>query len=228
MKTNINENPLKAYSQIPNVWSVWAGGYQYNTEDHYEDGWRDIVIPEIDHKTEKLGELYYDEPNDVGTYLIIEKTQQEIEAELKSELESQKQDAINSLVQAKIIEESQNYDDEKALEYSSVYPYWSGDGEVIEEGDKRNHLSTDGLEIWLWRCREGQGHTTQPNWEPRNSPSLWERVEQDGEVLPYDPYRTYQIGELCSWEGKVYRCIMANTTWSPTGYPAAWEYVRDL
>lgn len=225
MKTNINENPLKAYSQIP---SEWGGviGYQYATEQHYEDGWRDIVIPEFDHKTEKLGELYYDEGEDVGTYPVIEKTQQEIEAELISALETEKQSTINALLKIKILEESKEYTDEQALEYSSVYPYWSGDGEAVETGDKRNHLSTDGLEIWLWRCR--QNHTTQTDWEPRNSPSLWERVEQDGEVLPYDPYRTYQIGELCSWEGKVYRCIMANTTWSPTGYPAAWEYVRDL
>lgn len=225
MKTNITENPIKAYGQIPTIWNG-VNGYQYATEQHYEDGWRDIVIPEIDHATEKLGELYYDEQNDVVTYEVIEKTQQEIEAEVIQNYEANKQTAINTYLEKQIQTEIEELDGTEALENQSIYPFWSGDGEAVVVGNKRNHFSTDGLEIWLWRCR--LDHTTQPDWIPKDSPSLWERVEQDGEVLPYDPNRVYQIGERCSWQGKVYECIMANTTWSPTDYPPAWEFKYDL
>lgn len=229
---NINNTEIIIYSSIPSRWIV--GDYiieNYNSmgeQRFYEDGFRQLVYPEYDTQLQKLGEIYFDTPNDVFTYEVLNKTQQEIEAEVIQNHEANKQTAINTYLekQIQIQIEIEELDGTEALENQSIYPFWSGDGEAVVTGNKRNHFSTDGLEIWLWRCR--QNHTTQPDWIPKDSPSLWERVEQDGEVLPYDANRVYQIGERCSWQGKVYKCIMANTTWSPTDYPPAWKYKYDL
>ena len=51
--------------------SFW-GGYQNRTDLHYEDGWRDEIMPEVD-QFHQLGERYYDDENDVVTYTVIEK-----------------------------------------------------------------------------------------------------------------------------------------------------------
>ena len=47
----------------------------------YDWGFRDVIILTV-LETQKLGEMYFDIPNDVWTYYIIDKTQTEINAEL--------------------------------------------------------------------------------------------------------------------------------------------------
>ena len=66
IKVNINTQPLVA-QRLPNTYTVEIEGIEYTVENypalthlHYEHGWRDLVIPEIDHTTEKLLELYFD------------------------------------------------------------------------------------------------------------------------------------------------------------------------
>lgn len=77
MKANLNTES-KTYESIPNFWNNTFGYDKLIHEIHYNDGWRDVVIPE---KTEHqgLGDLYFDEENDVFTYHIIDFTQEEIE-----------------------------------------------------------------------------------------------------------------------------------------------------
>ena len=64
------------------------GGYENRTDLHYEDGWRDEVIPEYDPFIQCLGSLYYDLVNDCCTYEVID---------LEIDLESEKQVHFNDL-----------------------------------------------------------------------------------------------------------------------------------
>ena len=83
MKSNIKESPLKVYRQIPSDWKI--NQVRYNELDstiHYKDGWRDYQNPVIE-STQKVGELIYDEVNDIVTKEVIEKTQEEIDNENK-------------------------------------------------------------------------------------------------------------------------------------------------
>jgi len=83
MKSNINNSPLRTYtdSQFPTVWTDEKGitihGYQNRTDLHYGHGWREYVAPVIDPVTYKQGGLYFDQPNDVVTNYVLEKTQEE-------------------------------------------------------------------------------------------------------------------------------------------------------
>jgi hypothetical protein len=47
------------------------GGYENRTDIHYEDGWRDEVIPEYDPLTHQSGTLYYSELQDIVTCKLI-------------------------------------------------------------------------------------------------------------------------------------------------------------
>ena len=47
------------------------GGYENRTDLHYEDGWRDEIVPEFDPVTEQLGSAFYSDNLDAVIYKII-------------------------------------------------------------------------------------------------------------------------------------------------------------
>ena len=53
--------------------SFW-GGYQNMTDLHYQDGWRNEVIPQYDPILEELGERFYSIEFDLVTYEIYPRT----------------------------------------------------------------------------------------------------------------------------------------------------------
>ena len=55
-----------------------SGGYETRTDLHEEDGWKQVVQPEIGDN-QKRGSIYFDEVNDVFTYNVIDLTDEEIE-----------------------------------------------------------------------------------------------------------------------------------------------------
>lgn len=87
MKSNINFTPLKKWASIE---VYWKQGNEYNLRpstfnypdlpkaELIADGWRDVVVPSYDPKTQKLGALEYDSVNDVVTYPVIDLTPEEI------------------------------------------------------------------------------------------------------------------------------------------------------
>lgn len=87
MKSNIHHTPLRI-SSIPTIWTDAQGrtihGYQNRTDLHYVDGWRDYVEPGFDQLTQRLGELIYDEAQDIVTRQVIYKTTEELEAERRA------------------------------------------------------------------------------------------------------------------------------------------------
>lgn len=46
------------------------GGYETRADLHFEDGWRDEVVPEFDPVTEQLGSTFYSEDLDAVTYKV--------------------------------------------------------------------------------------------------------------------------------------------------------------
>jgi hypothetical protein len=77
MKSNINILPLRTWSRIPKYWETrpFMMNYDKNLAIHFEDGWRDVVVPVIT-ENQKLGSLVV--LNDTVTYQIIDLTVQEI------------------------------------------------------------------------------------------------------------------------------------------------------
>lgn len=112
--------------------------------------------------------------------------------------------------------------DEKALEFPELFPAWSGDGVVYSVG---NRVRYNGV---LYRTL--LAHTSQENWVPDYSPSLWAKVliVDPGTIPEWEqPISTngYSIGDKVSFEGKIYESTIDNNVWSPTGYPAGWREV---
>lgn len=58
------------------------GGYQNRTDIHFEDGWREEVIPPFNPQTQQLTGLFYDPVNDVCTFQV-----EDLEIDLAAEIQ---------------------------------------------------------------------------------------------------------------------------------------------
>ena len=68
----IIQSGIPSYFTRENGEGFW-GCYENRTDIHYEDGWRDEVIPEFDPMVQYLGAAFYDAENDVVTYPVLQK-----------------------------------------------------------------------------------------------------------------------------------------------------------
>ena len=76
-------------------------------------------------------------------------------------------------------------------------------------------------------------HTSQTEWTPDVSPSLFAKVLIDptGETIPEwvqpDSTNAYMTGNKVMYEGVVYESTIDNNIWSPADYPAGWKLIEE-
>ena len=97
---------------------------------------------------------------------------------------------------------SQCLDDQTALEAVCLHPEWKV-GVVCAVGYKVQRIGR------LWRCR--QEHTSQADWTPEVTPSLWEEISETHagtleDPIPYNNNMELVEGLYYSQEGVVYLC----------------------
>jgi len=90
MKAITVNGTIKKYNKIPKRWRRLATpdmvtvGYNYLTNEQHElDGFRDLVKPQYDDATQRLGQMIFDEDADNYTFEIVEMTEEEIAEELQ-------------------------------------------------------------------------------------------------------------------------------------------------
>jgi hypothetical protein len=120
---------------------------------------------------------------------IAEKSRPLTEAEVSRMLIAQQ---INTLA----------VDDNTALRMREFYPEWAEDT-AYAVGFKVQRKGK------LWRVR--QAHTSTVTWEPENTMSLWEQINEthDGSIddpIPYDGNMALENGKHYMQNGVIYRC----------------------
>ncbi len=113
----------------------------------------------------------------------------------------------------------QSLSHEDALEAVTLFPTWDF-GVNYAKGQKVRYHGI--LYVVL------QEHTSQKDWTPMSSPSLFARLMiQDENIIPdwQQPSSTnsYQKGDRVRFEGKVYESLVDGNVWSPADYPAGWQ-----
>lgn len=86
-------------------------------------------------------------------------------------------------------------------------------------------LDMDGV---VYRNVAGVPLTTPPSQMPGSVTQwthLWTPALTATQTAPYDPFTVYKIGDRVTFEGSVWESVIANNSWSPTGYPAGWRKV---
>jgi hypothetical protein len=93
-------------------------------------------------------------------------------------------------------------DDNTALRMKNFYPEWAS-GIAYERSFKVNRNGK------LWRVI--QAHTSQVGWEPENTPSLWERINETHEgtiddPIPYEGNMALVAGKYYYQNNAIYLC----------------------
>ena len=113
--------------------------------------------------------------------------------------------------------------DEQSLQVPKLYPVWRENvGYIVGE----RILYKDVLYKVL------QDHTSQADWTPDVSVSLFAKVLiPDEDVIPEweqpDSTNAYMTGDKVMYDGKVYMSTIDNNIWAPDAYPAGWKIVEE-
>jgi hypothetical protein len=139
MKTiKINDQIIRG---IPKFWIRPNGKHDhaYNTrsdEVHFEDGWRVEVRPQIT-ENQRLGQLFFDEENDIWTYPVIDLTEEEIHArKMSGAMVITQLQGLLMLDQMGIMDTVKTMLEQNEHSASSIYfeysPTWERDSPIIE------------------------------------------------------------------------------------------------
>lgn len=77
-----------------------------------------------------------------------------------------------------------------------------------------------------------QAHTSTEEWTPDTTVSLYKKigVTENGYpewVQPLGASDAYNIGDIVSYNGTLYKSIIDGNVWSPEAYPAGWEVISE-
>ena len=222
---------IKTYSTYPNKYWVTervVGGYLYRTDLHAPDGFRDVIQPSYNSETQSRGAIYFDEPNDYFTYFVIDKTDEQIQAEKASASEQRKQEIIQADIVVKAEVTAQEATDEESNKIQDLFPMWSGDSRIYSTPFRVQSFNLDN-ELWLFNLV--QPHTSEPTFQPINTPALWTRTPFPGEILewvqPTGAQDAYNIGDQV-WFGvetDVYESTVDANVFAPLVVAGQWVLV---
>ncbi len=115
--------------------------------------------------------------------------------------------------------------EEVAIEIAGLYPVWAADkqykaNDIVQYGT--NSVGDPQLYLVL------QAHKSQSDWLPDATASLYKKmgISESGYPIwtqPLCAVDAYNIGDIVSYNGKLYKSIINANVWAPNVYPAGWE-----
>ena len=118
--------------------------------------------------------------------------------------------------------EAGNIDADTASAHKDMFEQWCL-GTAYKVGQIRNYNDV------LYRVV--QDHTSQSDWLPLDTPSLYESIvitESGYEEWkkPTGAHDAYNKGVIVIYNGKLYKSLIDGNIYSPDEYPAGWEVVE--
>ena len=120
---------------------------------------------------------------------------------------------------------AQSLTDEVAMEVATVFPVYE-----IGKSYKANEMFTYGVnnvgDPQLYRVVSD--HTSQADWTPNSTPSLYTPIGLTDEGYPVwskptGGHDAYNIGDIVDYNGTLYKSLIDGNVYSPDEYPAGWE-----
>ncbi len=115
--------------------------------------------------------------------------------------------------------------DEQALEVATIYdPYVVGKAYLV--GDYLTYGENEVGDPQLYKVV--QAHTSQVDWTPNATPSLYEPIGLNSEGYPVwsqpsGSHDAYNTGDIVDYNGTLYKSLIDGNVYSPDAYPAGWE-----
>ena len=118
--------------------------------------------------------------------------------------------------------EKGDIDEVTASEHTDLFLPWATSTSYAI-GDLRSY---EGI---LYKCL--QAHTSQDDWTPDVSSSLWKSLSINESGIqewsqPISSADAYNTGDEVMYKGIHYRSIIDNNVWAPDAYPQGWEIVK--
>jgi len=219
MKARIENEQVKVYGTLPKDFMHYLNFAEADEALLKLEGFYDLITPEYDPEKQRLGDIYFDEVNEIFTYPVINLTSEELEEELIRKIESMA-DSAESRIDMKLLlkllsDKLTAASDEEAIEFKSLYkPYRVG--VRVEQGDRFYYPLNDKL------YQVVQGHTTQLQYRPDENITLYKEIlppDTIGAWVPPlgDGYQ-YQVGDKVTHIGKTWISKVPDNVWEPGIY----------
>ena len=117
--------------------------------------------------------------------------------------------------------------DEEALEVATIYdPYVVGKAYVVGEYLTYGANATGDPQLY----KVVQAHTSQADWIPDATPSLYEPIGLNTEGYPVwskpsGAHDAYNTGDIVDYNGTLYQSTIDGNVYSPEEYPAGWVVI---
>lgn len=124
---------------------------------------------------------------------------------------------------------TQTLGDEEAMEIATVYPAYE-----VGKAYKEKEMFTYGVngvgDPQLYRVV--QAHTSQEDWKPDTTPSLYTPIglDDDGYPIwaqPTGAHDAYNKGDIVDYNGTLYISLIDGNVYAPDAYPAGWELYTE-
>lgn len=115
--------------------------------------------------------------------------------------------------------------EEKAMEVATIYPPYEV-GKTYTIGEYFTYGVNEVNDPQLYKVV--QNHTSQENWKPSETLSLYEPIGLNKEGYPVwskpsGAHDAYNIGDVVDYNGTLYKSLINGNVYSPDEYPAGWE-----
>ena len=114
--------------------------------------------------------------------------------------------------------------DDEALEVATIYDPWVvGKAYAVGEYFTYGVNSTNDPQLY----KVVQAHTSQADWIPDATPSLYEPIGLNTEGYPVwskpsGAHDAYNTGDIVDYNGTLYQSTIDGNVYSPEEYPAGW------
>ena len=118
--------------------------------------------------------------------------------------------------------------DEQALEVATMYDAWQS-GKAYKTGDFLIYGENGVGDPQLYKVV--QDHTSQADWTPDATASLYTAIGLDDSGYPVwsqptGAHDAYNTGDIVNYNGVLYKSKMDGNVYSPDAYPDGWEVVK--
>lgn len=115
--------------------------------------------------------------------------------------------------------------DEQAMEVATVYDSWAA-GKTYAVGDYLTYGTNSVGDPQLYKVV--QAHTSQSDWTPDTTASLYDAIGLDNAGYPVwsqptGAHDAYNTGDIVDYNGALYKSVIDGNVYSPNAYPEGWE-----
>lgn len=124
---------------------------------------------------------------------------------------------------------AQSLSEEEAMEIATVYPKYVV-GKAYKTGEMFVYGENSVGDPQLYKVT--QEHTSQEDWKPDTTPTLYAAIglDDDGYPIwskPTGAHDAYNIDDIVDYNGTLYKSIIDGNVYSPDEYPQGWEVLGE-